>query len=97
MKQLIFTALSGYLFIVLAGTAYTVPVSANATSDCRQESVDYDIPAEQRDDYIYDCLVSRGELITDGIADDTAGENYVSPDEQDVQQDPQTDNNDAAQ
>jgi hypothetical protein len=93
MKQPIFTTLLGCLSVTLAGTVYTAPVSANAASDCRQEAMDYDIAAEQRDDYINGCLASRGEL----ISDDTAGMDDAPVVEQDVLQDSLTGNADAAQ
>jgi hypothetical protein len=93
MKQPIFTTVLGYLLVTLAGTVYTAPVSANAASDCRQEAMDYDIAAEQRDDYINDCLASRGELITDEVA----GMDDAPLVESDVQQDSLTDNADATQ
>jgi hypothetical protein len=93
MKQPIFTTVLGYLLVTLAGTVYTAPVSANAASDCRQEAMDYDIAAEQRDDYINDCLASRGELIIDEVA----GMDDAPLVESDVQQDSLTDNADATQ
>jgi hypothetical protein len=91
MKQPFFTTVLGYLLVTLAGTVYTAPVSANAASDCRQEAMDYDIPAEQRDDYINGCLASRGEM----IADDATGMDYAPPVEPDGQQDSLTGNADA--
>jgi hypothetical protein len=93
MKQPLFTAVLGYLFVTLAGTVYTAPVSANAASDCRQEAMDYEIPAEQRDDYINGCLASRGEL----IADESAGMDDLAPVEPEAMQDSLTDNDNAAQ
>jgi|GEM_PF-5524111 len=83
MKQPIFTTVLGYLLVTLTGTVYTAPASANAASDCRQETIDYDIPAEQHDDYINGCLASRGEL----IPDEAVGMDHAPPVELDVPQD----------
>ena len=65
---------------LLAGTGYSVTASADAAGDCRQEALDYDIPAEQLDDYVYGCLASRGELMVESAAD----VDYVPPAEPDT-------------
>lgn len=77
MKQPMLTTVSGYLLVALAGTVCSTGVSANAASDCRQEATDYEVPAEQLDDYINGCLASRGEY----IAEDATEDEYVPPEE----------------
>jgi hypothetical protein len=63
MKQRTFTTVLACLLVTLAGTGYTASVFASAASDCRQEALDYGIPAEGLDDYVDGCLASRGELV----------------------------------
>jgi hypothetical protein len=94
MKQpTVITVALGYLFVTLTCTVYSTSVLANSTNDCRQEALDYDIPAEGLDDYINGCLASRGEL----PADDSNSMESVPPDETDDFQDTLTGDTDAAQ
>ncbi|MGB5442632.1 MAG: hypothetical protein WBN57_08405 [Gammaproteobacteria bacterium] len=69
MNRTIMNTVPGLLLVMLAGAGYSMAVSADAAGDCRQEVLDYDIPAEQSDDYINGCLASRGELIVENAAE----------------------------
>jgi len=80
MKRLILNAVPGLVLVTLAGTCYSVTASADAAGDCRQEALEYDIPAEQLDDYVNGCLASRGELIVEIGAE----MDYTPPDESDL-------------
>ena len=96
MKQPILPPFLGCLLVALAGTVCTSSVLASAASDCRQEATDYEIPAEQLDDYVNGCLASRGEYLTEETTDMEM--DYVPPEEpieqEELLQEPITDDGD---
>jgi hypothetical protein len=57
------------------------PVSANVEEECRQEAQDYGLEAEAADDYISDCLYSRGGDIPVGMIPEGDFDPYAVSDE----------------
>ena len=82
MKHSTPTAVPGFLTVILACMIQSMPAAADTASDCRQEAIDYNIPEEQRQEYINGCMASRGELFTE----DMTGMEETAQPEPDVQQ-----------
>ena len=52
------------VLMVLGLAAAVQPVSASVEEECRQEAVDYEVVPELSNDYIKDCIDSRGGAST---------------------------------
>ncbi|TNF98368.1 MAG: hypothetical protein EP297_08280 [Gammaproteobacteria bacterium] len=57
------------------------PVSADVQEECQQEAQDYGLVAEAADDYIRDCLYSRGGVIPGGMIPEGDFDPYAVSDE----------------
>ena len=74
MKDAIRTSLLTYLVSAAGLAGVMQPVHADPGGECRQEAELYAVPAEQFEEYVQGCVLSRG-----GDLPDTGSQNEVTP------------------
>ncbi|MGD2074940.1 MAG: hypothetical protein PVI91_00460 [Gammaproteobacteria bacterium] len=73
-----FTALfAGVLVGSLTSTGATAQEGADVESECQSEAALYEIPPEQRADYVAGCVTSRGGYLSTPPAEEHSASEYT--------------------
>ncbi len=67
-----FRVLGAPTLVLIAGLGVTPAAFASADAECRQEAQEYGVDADQLEQYVYDCVASRGGFSVDEVAEEDA-------------------------